>query len=73
MQNDKQLNPYNVPEISIVILCYKEGNFVRDFVSRVINLLDANKIFNYELVLVGNYYKDTNNQQSIINANKFNL
>lgn len=62
MQNYEKLNFSYFPEISIVILCYKEGGAVRKFVKRAINTLEASKIFNYELVLVGNYHQDSNDQ-----------
>ncbi|MFC1517403.1 glycosyltransferase family 2 protein [Candidatus Margulisiibacteriota bacterium] len=48
------------PDISVVILCYKAGRKVEDFVNKVV--AETNKISpNYEIILVGNYVKgDTN-------------
>lgn len=57
MQNYKELDSYYFPDISVVILCYKEGDSIRQFVKKTINVLEVNKIFNYELVLVGNYHQ----------------
>jgi len=62
MQDYKKLNKDYFPEISIVILCYKEGDLIKQFVKRTINILEDNKIFNYELILVGNYYKGSNDK-----------
>lgn len=42
------------PEISVVILCYRSGNFARTFCKRVVDILTKNNL-NYEIVLVGNY------------------
>jgi hypothetical protein len=44
-----------VPELSVVVLCYRSGGAVRSFAARISKtLLDAG-IDNYQLVLVGNY------------------
>src|SRR3989344_7824991 len=48
-----------IPELSLVILCYKEGEAVRGFVAKTIRLLEENGILDYELVLVGNYHEGT--------------
>jgi glycosyltransferase involved in cell wall biosynthesis len=50
------------PEISIVILCYKAGALIIEFVERVINIFEAEKIFDYELILVGNYIKGSDDK-----------
>ncbi|MFA4872440.1 MAG: glycosyltransferase family 2 protein [Patescibacteria group bacterium] len=42
-------------ELSIVILCYRAGDAVRDFISRTIVILAEGGIPDYELVLVGNF------------------
>jgi glycosyltransferase involved in cell wall biosynthesis len=42
------------PKISVVILCYRSGNFARVFYKRVVDVLIKNN-FDYEIVLVGNY------------------
>ncbi len=47
------LNP--VPDISVVILCYKSGAYARTFYKRVADILKNNGL-NYEIVLVGNHY-----------------
>ncbi len=43
-----------IPEISVVILCYRSGDFAKIFHQKVVNLLKKNKL-NYEIILVGNY------------------
>ncbi len=47
-----------VNEISVVILCYRAGERIRDFVNRAVKLLD-NSIPSWEIVLVGNYSENT--------------
>ena len=43
------------PSLSLVILCYRSGDFARTFTQRTIEALDAAGIESYELILVGNY------------------
>ncbi len=40
---------------SLVILCYRSGQYAREFVARTIEVLDDAGIADYELILVGNY------------------
>lgn len=47
------------PELSIVILCYRAEENARGFVSRTMKTLEDSRMNNYELVLVGNYHKDS--------------
>lgn len=47
------------PEISIVILCYRAGERIRDFVDRTVKLLDGS-ISSWEIILVGNYLENIN-------------
>ena len=42
------------PAISVVILCYRSGDFARVFYKRVKDILEENNL-DYEIVLVGNY------------------
>ena len=42
-------------ELSVVILCYKAGESARQFVEEVRALFQKESIFDYELILVGNY------------------
>ena len=51
-----------LPEISIVILCYKEGDAIKQFAKKTIDILEINKIYDYELVLVGNYHRNSDDQ-----------
>ena len=52
----------NVPELSVVVLCYHSADVVRHLISQVEGELDAAQI-DYELVLVGNYLPgDTKDQ-----------
>jgi glycosyltransferase involved in cell wall biosynthesis len=48
------MNNQSNPEISVVILCYKSGEFARVFYKRVVDTLTQNDL-DYEIVLVGNY------------------
>lgn len=57
-------NPTNnsaqiIPALSVVVLCYREGERARDFATALKNALGTAHI-NYELVLVGNYWKGKN-------------
>jgi glycosyltransferase involved in cell wall biosynthesis len=45
-----------VPDISVVVLCYRAGRAAEDFVRRVIEAL-GRETENWEAVLVGNYLK----------------
>jgi glycosyltransferase involved in cell wall biosynthesis len=49
-----------LPDLSIVVLCYKSGLDVEDFATKIISILEANKVFDYEIVLVGNYNPGSN-------------
>ncbi len=48
----------STPEISVVILCYKSGNFAKVFWKKVVDVLEKNNL-DYEIVLVGNYRPNT--------------
>lgn len=48
------------PDLSIVILCYKAGKSIKEFVNKIILLTQKNNISSYELILVGNYTKNSN-------------
>jgi len=52
------MNNKSGPELSVVILCYKAGEFARVFVSKMKKTLEENNINSYELVLVANYNKN---------------
>ena len=52
-----------VPELSVVILCYHSADVVRDLVSQVKREMEEARI-NYELVLVGNYLPGDMNDQT---------
>lgn len=45
-------------EISVVILCYRTGERIRDFVDKVVKLI-ADSIPSWEIILVGNYLENT--------------
>lgn len=47
------------PDLSIVILCYKAGESIRHFTDKIISLVEKNNIPDYELILVGNYIKNS--------------
>lgn len=42
-------------ELSVVILCYRARESTRQFAERIRALFNQEEIFNYELILVGNY------------------
>jgi glycosyltransferase involved in cell wall biosynthesis len=48
-----------VPELSVVVLCYKAGHSIKPFIGDVVSVLEKNKIHNYELILVANYHEGT--------------
>jgi len=48
-----------IPDISIVILCYKTGNTAEEFILKVIHEI-CKASTNYEIILVGNYLKGDN-------------
>ncbi len=48
------MNSSSTPEISVVILCYRSGEFARVFYKRVVDILTRNGL-DYEIILVGNY------------------
>ena len=48
------------PELSIVILCYKSGKRIINYVKHMENELLKEGLANYELVLVGNYLPKSN-------------
>lgn len=50
------------PDISLVILCYKAGESIRQFCRNAIKIFAENGISDYELVLVGNYHENSNDE-----------
>lgn len=52
-------NTNKIPEISIVVLCYQAGDQTKPFVANTIKIMEDANIFDYELVLVGNYRPNT--------------
>jgi len=52
-------------EISVVILCYRAGQRVYNFVDRVIRLLESSAP-SWEVVLVGNYLENSNDETPYI-------
>lgn len=48
------------PDFSAVILCYRAGESIRKFVNKIVLLMQKNNISEYELVLIGNYIKGSN-------------
>jgi len=55
-----QTTDHNQPTLSVVILCYRAGESTRDFVQKMIAVLQKDGINDYELVLVGNYHQGSN-------------
>src|SRR3989344_9679673 len=50
------------PDISLVILCYKAEESIRQFCQKAIEIFTASGIYDYELVLVGNYHENSNDE-----------
>lgn len=50
------------PELSVVVLCYRAGESVRQFVGRIRELFGRENITSYELILVGNYWPGADDQ-----------
>ena len=48
-----------VPELSVVILCYRAGRTIGKFVKHTAACLDE-AVDNWQMVLVGNYFQETN-------------
>ena len=47
-----------IPDISVVVLCYKTGFSARTFSEKIVAMLEKENI-DYELILVGNYYPNS--------------
>lgn len=54
-------NNTKIPEISVVVLCYKTEDFAREFSQKVISMFEKENI-DYELILVGNYHLGSNDK-----------
>src|SRR3989338_8727272 len=50
------------PELSVVVLCYKSGKTVIPYIEQVEKEFLENGMEDYELVLVGNYFSETNDK-----------
>ncbi len=51
-----------VPDLSLVILCYRTNEYARDFAERAIRVLEEANLGTFELVLVGNYVEGTDDR-----------
>lgn len=60
MNNQNQTEQQSTPELSLVVLCYKAGDFARGFSEKIIAMLEQYNIFDFELILVGNYHEGSN-------------
>ena len=49
------------PELSVVVLCYRTGEYARQFVDQISDELRTSGI-DYELVLVGNFLPGSNDE-----------
>lgn len=54
------------PDLSVVVLCYRAGEYVRDFVAELKEELGGSGVEDYELVLVGNYWSGTDDRTPIV-------
>lgn len=57
MNSSQQNEASHQPEFSLVILCYKAGESIKEFIARVILVLENAGVMDYELILVGNYHE----------------
>ena len=53
------VNKFMDPEISVVILCFKAGQRVYGYIEKIVKLLN-HSIPYWEIILVGNYFENTN-------------
>ncbi|MBN1471269.1 MAG: glycosyltransferase family 2 protein [Syntrophaceae bacterium] len=54
-----------IPEISVVILCYQEGQRLNSFVNRTVNILKR-LLVPWEIVLVANYWNNQDDETPIV-------
>lgn len=54
-------NNIKIPEISVVVLCYKTKDFASEFAQKIISMLEKRNL-DYELILVGNYRRGSNDR-----------
>ncbi len=66
MQNDNfkatQEKIKNLPELSVVVLCYKSGETIISYIEQMEREFREDGMEDYELVLVGNYFPGTNDK-----------
>ncbi len=58
MEKKQQVSQSHLPELSVVILCYRSEDLARELAAQITKELSAENI-DYELVLVGNYIPNT--------------
>lgn len=63
---NSSLNSKDAPLLSLVILCYRSGSFVNEFVSHALEVLQEAKIDSYQLVLVANYVENSGDDTPIL-------
>ena len=51
-----------MPNLSVIILCYKAENSSKVYLNKVLDVLSEIKIDNYEIILVGNYIPNSNDK-----------
>jgi hypothetical protein len=49
-------------DLSIILLCYKSETFAQHYLSKVQKSMQDNKIESYDILLVGNYVKGSNDK-----------
>ena len=60
----------DIPDISIIVLCYKAGRFAYDFTDLVIKEIEKNITLNFQIVLVGNYnHNDVKDETPVVVEN----
>jgi len=58
---EMEISNQKVPEISVVVLCYREGLRVKDFNAKLVQFLSQAGL-DYEIILVGNYFPNTGDE-----------
>ena len=49
-------------DLSIILLCYKSQSFAKQYLSNVQRSMQDNNIKSYDILLVGNYVKESNDK-----------
>lgn len=53
-------------DLSIILLCYKSESYAEQYLNKVQRSMQDNKIKSYDILLVGNYVKESNDKTPVI-------